>query len=83
MLAQLSPLSWQGFVYMKIGDVMFYIIVLSIVSIGCCYSCISFVGNRKNSKRTEDYLKFLRRLAIDVFVIAFCLAKLFPEITWL
>lgn len=70
-------------VYMKIGDNMvFYAIVLALIAISFIYSCFIFFRDKKNYSR-EDAMNFFRKILIDLFVIGFCLKKLFPDITWL
>ena len=68
---------------MRIGNNMFYLIVLVIMLVGLCYSCMSFFNELRHNKTTSYCLNFIKRLTIDLFVIAFCLSKLLPEISWL
>ena len=68
---------------MKTGDFMFYIIILIILLLSLAYSLIVFFKNIKEKHSMDEYADFLRKILIDVFVIVFCLSKIFPNISWL
>ena len=63
---------------------VFYTIILFIVSTGLIYDVVSFVKERRNAADSKTkFADFWRKVLIDIFVMAFCLKKLFPGITWL
>lgn len=65
----------------KTGNVMFYLIVLIVLVFSCTYSLIVFFKDIKHS--LKDSADFIRKILIDIFVIVFCLSKIFPDIAWL
>ena len=63
---------------------VFYTIVLIMTSTGLIYDVVSFVKERRNAGESKTkFADFSRKILIDIFVMAFCLKELFPDITWL
>ena len=62
---------------------VFYLVVLIVVALATVNDVISFFKGTSNTGGKKNYSDFIRKVLISLFVIVFCLKKLFPDITWL
>lgn len=62
---------------------VFYLVVSIAVALATINNVISFIKGNGSLDGKKDYSDFIRKVLISLFVIAFCLKKLFPDINWL